>query len=378
MQAFPQPVPVTRPVLPTPARYAECLRSVWETHRLSNQGPLHERLGEALRQRLEVPCLSLFASGTSALLVALRSLGLSGEVITTPFTFCATAHAIAWNGLTPVFCDIDPATLNLDPLRVEALIGPRTCAILPVHTYGIPCDVHALAAIATRHDLRVVYDAAAAFGVEVDGVPIGRFGDLSAFSFHATKLFNTAEGGCLTHVDSALAPVLERLRNFGIAGPEALGETGLNGKLSELHAAFGLALLDEVDAERQRRRAVAAVYAQALRGIPGLHLVTDAAQGRGSDQYQVIRIDADEFGMSRDALAAGLEGFNVFARKYFHPLCSEAAGYRALPSALAPLPVARGAAAEVLCLPYYGDLGEDGAARIAEMVRHLRQTGGRR
>lgn len=371
MQPFDHPVQVTQPLLPAPERYAEWLHEVWDSGRLTNRGALHDRLEETLREQLGVPYLSLLSSGTTALLVALRSLDLAGEVITTPFTFCATTHAIAWSGLSPVFCDVEPVTLNLDPERIEALITPRTSAILAVHAYGTPCDVRAIDAIARRHGLRVIYDAAAAFGAAVDGVPVGRFGDISAFSFHATKLFSTAEGGCLTHAAADLAEPVRSLRNFGIADTDHVARIGLNGKLSELHAAFGLAVLERLDGERELRRQIVATYRRELADLAGLSIVT--AAGATSLQYFVIRIEARAFGLSRDELQRGLNRLNVFPRKYFHPLCSQADGYRQLPSA-APrhLPVATRAAEEVLCLPLYGALGSTGAARICEMIRGLR------
>ncbi len=379
MRPFEEPVYVTRPLMPSLERYMKLLGEVWHSHRLTNQGELHERLEGQLRELLDVPHLSLFSSGTTALVVALRSLDLHGEVITTPFTFCATTNAIALNGLTPVFCDVDPVTLNLDPCHAERLITSKTSAILAVHAYGVPCDVKAIDELARRRGLRVVYDAAAAFGEKVDGVPVGRFGDVSAFSFHATKLFSTAEGGCVTHNSPDLVAPIRALRNHGMEGEDDLVRTGVNGKLSELHSAFGLAALDEVETERALRREVVATYVRELEGVPGLSLVTGGAAGASSEQYLVIRIEPGEFGISRDELQDELNTFNVYPRRYYSPLTSQAVCYRSHPSADPEnLAVATWAAREVLCLPLFGALGSDGAARIAEIIRTSRNGGTRR
>src|SRR5688572_18317380 len=277
VKPFDEPIYVTRPVLPPLEALHSRLAEIWSARWLTNVGEQHERLDRAIREYLGVPEVSLFNNGTIALLAALRALGIRGEVITTPFTFPATPHAISWSGATPVFADIDPVTLTLDPARVEALITPKTTAILPVHVYGIPCDVVALQSIADRYGLKLVYDAAHAFGTRIDGVGIGNFGDASMFSFHATKLFHSAEGGALTCGNRTSREAFDHLKNFGILNQDAVGDVGINGKMNELQAALGLAVLDCVPDELRRRHAIIARYQERLAGIAGLALVSEPA-----------------------------------------------------------------------------------------------------
>ena len=371
---FDEPIYVTRPVLPPLAAFQARLAEVWSTRWLTNAGEQHEQLGRAIRNYLDVPEVSLFNNGTIALLAAVRALGMRGEVITTPFTFPATPHAISWSGATPVFCDIDPVRLTLDPSLVERLITPKTTGILAVHVYGVPCDVRALQAIADRHGLKLVYDAAHAFGTRIDGVGIGNFGDASMFSFHATKLFHTAEGGALTCGTSENREKFDHLKNFGILNQEEVGEVGINGKMNELQAALGLAVLDCVPEELIRRRAVIARYRDGLRGVAGLTIVAEPPGVESSCQYFVVRIDRHAFGCSRDVVFERLKQYNVFARKYFYPLCSDYECYRTLPSS-APgrLPVATEAADQVLCLPLYGALPLTAVDSIANMVREIQE-----
>ena len=366
---FPEPIYVTRPLMPPLERVTARLAQVWQSQWLANGGPQHEALEAALRERLHVPHLSLFNNGTIALFAAVRALDLSGEVVTTPFTFPATPHALAWSGITPVFADLDPVRLTLDPARVEASITARTSAILAVHVYGVPCDVDALADIASRHRLALIYDAAHAFGVRVDDRPIAAFGDATMFSFHATKLFHTAEGGALACRDEALRHRIERLKNFGIADQETVETVGLNGKMSELQAALGLEVLACIDDELSRRRHILAAYRRALADIPGVSFLPELPGVVSSCQYCVIRIDPREFGRSRDDVQQALKRYNVFTRKYFYPLCSEYATYRDLPSS-APenLPVANQAVGEVLCLPLYGALDLATVETICELI----------
>jgi len=365
---FDAPIHVTRPLLPSLRSLLLRLEDVWSSQQLTNLGAQHERLEAALRVHLGVRQLSLFSNGTAALITAIRALGLEGEVLTTPFTFPATPHALSWSGITPVFCDIDPVTLNIDPAAVERAVTGRTSGVLAVHVYGTACDVEGLRRLADRHGLKIVYDAAHAFATRVRGAGIGTFGDVSMFSFHATKLFHTAEGGALACQDLSLKAKIDDLRNFGIHGPEVVAAIGLNGKMSELHAALGLAVLDGVAEELARRRRLLACYRERLAPIEGVACV----QGPGVDdggQYCVIRVDEAAFGCSRDALHLDLRAFNVFARKYFYPLCAEYDCYRHLPSAAAAnLPVATRAAREVLCLPLYGGLTESDVDRISEMI----------
>jgi dTDP-4-amino-4,6-dideoxygalactose transaminase len=364
---------VTRPLLPPLPSLMSRLEEVWATQQLTNIGPQHDRLEIALREYLGVPELSLFTNGTVALITAIKALKLSGEVLTTPFTFPATPHALSWSGITPVFCDIDPETCNIDPDAVERAITPRSTGILAVHVYGTPCDVGRMQQIADTHGLRIVYDAAHAFGARVGGRGIGNFGDLSMFSFHATKLFHTAEGGALACADPALTAHISDLRNFGIHGPDAVEAIGLNGKMTELQAALGLCVLDAIGDELARRRRLLARYRERFADMEGLTWLPALEGPDSSCQYAVIRVD-DEFGVSRDVLHRELQAFNVLSRKYFYPLCADYDCYRDLPSAARDnLPVATRIAREVLCLPLYGGLGEASVDRICDMILAVRE-----
>lgn len=372
MKKFPEPILVTRPVLPDLDQLMGRLRDVWDSRWLSNGGHQHITLESRIAERLKVPQVSLFSNGTIALLVAIQSLRLQGEVITTPFTFPATTHVLWWNGVTPVFADIDPDTMTLDPVSVEKAITQRTSGILGVHVYGIPCDVVGLADVADRHGLRVIYDAAHAFETELDGVGIGNFGDISMFSFHPTKLFHSGEGGCLTYRDPNLKPRIDLLKNFGILNESEVIMPGINGKMNELQAALGHLVLEEIDDERDRRARVRQQYETRLKGLPGITIPPLGRGVRDSGQYFVMRIQAAEFGHSRDEVYAILREHNVFARKYFFPLTSEYTCYRNLSSARVELlPNAHRVANEVLCLPYYGDLREDQISGICEIIRGL-------
>ena len=369
IQPFTEPIYVTRPLLPPLDDVRARLEEVWQSQWLTNWGDQHARLERALTDRLGVAQLSLFNNGTIALLVAIRALDLRGEVITTPFTFPATPHALAWTGVTPVFADIDPVRLTIDPARVEALITPRTTAILGVHVYGVPCDVEALAAVAARHGLRLLYDGAHAFGVRCGGRGIGTFGDATMFSFHATKLFHTAEGGAIACADAALRHRIERQKNFGIAGQELVECVGINGKMNELQAALGLSVLEGMDAEIDQRRAILSIYQERLGDVRGLALMPELPGVENSYQYCAVRIDGSRFGRSRDEVQQTLKTYNVFARKYFYPLCSDYDCYRDLPSAdPACLPVARLAASQVLCLPLYGSLEPSAVHTICDIM----------
>jgi dTDP-4-amino-4,6-dideoxygalactose transaminase len=368
---FAHPVYVTRPLLPPLGEYVARLEKVWNARWLTNNGAQHQALERALADHLRVRHLSLFANGTLALLGACKVFGLEGEAITTPFTFPATPHALVWAGLQPVFVDIDPDTLTIDPSQVEAAITSRTSAIVAVHVYGIPCAVKELAAIAARHRIKLIYDGAHAFGTLVEGIPLCQFGDATMLSFHATKLFHTGEGGALIVADAATRDRVDLLRNFGIRGEEEVVLPGINAKMSELAAALGLAVIPHLAAEREARARVAAIYDAALQGIPGIAVMRPIAAVTNSLQYYVIRIDSLEAGCSRDQLYDRLKAFNVFTRKYFHPLASKYACYRNLPSAAADrLPVARRAADEVLCLPLYGELASAEVERICTIIVH--------
>lgn len=369
--AFPEPVYVTRPTLSPLTEYARMLEPAWERRWLTNEGELHKRLEQGLCAYLGVEHLSLFCNATIALLMALELYGLrdGGEVITTPFTFSATAHVLHWQRLGVVFADIDDATGNLDPARVEERITPRTRAIMPVHVYGTPCDVERFEALGARYGVRIIYDAAHAFGVRLGERSLLSYGDAAVLSFHATKLFTTGEGGALIVPDRDRHRQAYLLKNFGIAGEETIEGPGLNGKMSELHAALGLVQLKQAGEEIARRQALAALYRRALADIPGLRLFDEIPNVQHNYAYFPMRIDPETFGADRDVLYDVLRKCNVYARKYFYPLCTHYACYAGLPSAdPAGLPVAERAAREVLCLPIHGTLPSASALSIAAIV----------
>jgi len=374
VKAFDEPIYVTRPLLPPLEELHDILKEIWQDKWLTNNGSKHTVLEERLRQYLRVSRLSLFNNGTVALLVALKALGLTGEVITTPFTFAATPHSIEWMGLQLVFADIDPNTLNLDPARVERAITNKTCAILPVHVFGTPCDVVGFQQIADKYGLKLIYDAAHAFGVEVQGSSIGSFGDITMFSFHATKLFNSAEGGALVCGDEDLKKRFDLMKNFGIKNEEVVEGTGINGKMNELQAAMGLAVLKYVDLERARRERLKRTYVEELRGIPGIRVLEDLPGVKSSSQYLAVLVNEQEFGRSRDYVYERFKDYNVFARKYFYPLCSNFTAYRRLPSADPEnLQIANLVGKQVLCLPFYGSLSPDDVKNVCLILRSFRE-----
>lgn len=371
MDPFAEPIYVTRPVFPALEKVTEKLKDVWCAKWLTNNGPQHHKLEEELTEYLKVPYLSLFNNGTIALMVACQSLRLSGDVITTPFTFAATPHVLSWNNIRPIFCDIDPVTMNIDADKIESMITPQTTAILAVHVFGTPCDVEKIQAVANKYGLRVVYDAAHAFGVEIDGKGIGNFGDISMMSFHATKLYHTVEGGALLHNDKYLKERIDLLKNFGIKNEEEVVMPGINGKLNEVQAAIGRIMLGYVADEREKRIALGKVYDEELGDVPGITLMPKVEGNvRLNHQYYVIRIDEEKFGRSRDYVYDAFKEYNVFARKYFHPLCSEYTCYRQLSSA-APekLPVAVKVGNEVLSMPMYGGLKEADVRKICGILK---------
>lgn len=372
LKPFNKPIYVTRPLLPPLEELSKSLQDVWDAQWLTNNGAKHKELENKLRDYLKVPQFSLFNNGTIALLVAIKALELTGEIITTPFTFAATAHSISWMGLEPVFVDIDPVTMCIDPNRIEEAITPRTSAIMPVHVFGIPCDVKEIQEIAYRHNLKVIYDAAHAFGTEIDGTGIGNFGDITMYSFHATKLFNSAEGGALACKSEELKKKIDLLKNFGIKNEEEVIEVGINGKMNEIQAAMGLAVLEHIEEERQKRAIIKQTYMENLKDIPDIKLMPDLPGVRSSYQYFAIRIDEEEFGRSRDYVYEELKKYNVFARKYFHPLCSNFECYKHLPSADPKnLPVANKIGNGVLSMPFYGGLSEEDTRKISQIVRHI-------
>lgn len=368
------PIFVTRPSLPPLEEFLPYLQKIWDSGILTNGGKMHQELEAALAAHLRVPQISLFGNGTIALIAALKVLGLTGEVITTPFSFVATTHALKWNGLEPVFADIDPVTLNLDPAKIEAQITPRTSAILAVHCYGNPCDVDAIEGIAARHGLKVIYDAAHAFGVDCHHGSVLNHGDLSILSFHATKVFSTLEGGAIVAPSLEMKERVDRSKNFGIVSETEVESVGINGKMNELQAAFGLLQLARIDAAIAARTAVAARYDVALEGVEGITPVPSSRQLRSNHSYYPVRVNSS-FPLSRDVLYDRLKSQGIFTRRYFYPLISDLPMYQGLPSAaLANLPSAHVAAREILCLPIYPDLTATDQTFILETIARLAQA----
>lgn len=359
---------VTEPYLPPLEEFMPYLRAIWGRKILTNGGPFHDQLETALCEYLGVEHLALFTNGTIALITALQSLQIAGEVITTPYSFVATAHSLLWNGIRPVFVDIEPDTLNLDPRGIEAAITPSTTAILPVHCYGHPCEMDAIERIADEHNLRVIYDAAHAFGVECESGSVLRHGDLSVLSFHATKVFNTFEGGAIVCPDAKAKQRIDQLKNFGIVDEVTVVAAGINGKMSEFNAAFGLLQLQHMDGVIARRREVDGVYRDLLQSAEGIRCLENAGVTKPNYSYFPILVQ-DDYPLSRDALYQKLKDQNIFARRYFYPLISDFPMYRDMPSANRDnLPVASDAARKVLCLPMSDALTPDEQERIVELI----------
>jgi dTDP-4-amino-4,6-dideoxygalactose transaminase len=369
-----KPIYVTRPFLPPLEAFCEGLREIWENRWLTNEGPIVRRFARQLSQYLETENLCLFNNGTLALQIALQGMGVSGEVITTPFTFVATTHALFWNKIRPVFVDIEPDYYTLDPQKVEAAITPWTTAILAVHVYGHPCQVEALAQIARRHHLRLIYDAAHAFGVQVAGRSIAHYGDMSMFSFHATKLYHSLEGGLLVFQDAGLRKTLDYLKNFGFENEVEVVMPGTNAKMNEMQALMGSMMLRYLDELIDKRRRLAHLYREYLTDVPGLKLAPRlGADVRYNYGYMPVEIDESRFGISRDRLYEELKQYNIYARRYFYQLICDYACYRNL-AIRNPLQVARQAASRILTLPIYPDLAEDDVRTICEIVLYLGET----
>ncbi len=362
------PIFVTRPLLPPLENFIPYLEAIWQSGWLTNNGPFHQRFEQALCDYLGVRHVSLFANGTLALVTALQALRVQGEVITTPYSFVATAHALLWNGIKPVFVDIDPETLNIDTAKIEAAITPRTTAILPVHCYGHPCDVVRIQEIADNYGLKVIHDAAHAFGVRRGGESVLAHGDLSVLSFHATKVFNTFEGGAIvSHSDKAKRHI-DHLKNFGFVDETTVVAPGINGKMSEINAAFGLLQLEGIDAAIAGRQSIDASYRRGLADVAGIRCLGDAGEERANYAYFPILV-GPEYPLSRDELFARLREHGIVARRYFYPLISDFPMYREMPSAAAAnLPVARRAADSVICLPIYPGLAEDEVDAIVQQI----------
>ena len=377
-EPFEKPIYVTRPFLPPLADFADGLQEVWRNEWLTNNGPVLQRFQKELCRYFHTENLCLFNNGTLALQIALQGLQLSGEVITTPFTFVATTHALYWNKIRPVFVDIEPEHYTLDPARVEAAITPWTTAILAVHVYGYPCRLQELADIARRHKLLLLYDAAHAFGVTVDGRSIGSYGDLSMFSFHATKLFHAIEGGMLMFSDPGQMKVFDYLKNFGFDGETEVVMPGTNAKMNEIQALMGLQILGHLDGIISRRQQIDALYRTRLKEIPGIHIPElPSAQVKFNHAYFPVEIEADQFGMDRDQLYTALQRYNLFTRRYFYPLVTDFACYRSL-AVKDPLTTARKIAKRVLTLPIYDSLTLHDVGRICDMIQSLSSGPGRK
>lgn len=364
-----KPIYVAQPSLPPLEEFIPYLQEIWDNKLLTNGGPFHQQLEQALCDYLGVKHLSLFTNGTIALVTALQALRISGEVITTPYSFVATAHSLLWNGIKPVFVDVDPNTLNLDPQKIEAAITPSTTAIMPVHVYGHPCDVDAIEDIAARRKLKVIYDAAHAFGVRCHCGSVLNHGDLSVLSFHATKVFNSFEGGAIVCPDAETKRRIDQLKNFGFVDETTVVAAGINGKMSEVNAAFGLLQLKHIDAALSARKTVEEAYRRELAGVKGIHCLANAGEAVANHAYFPVLVKP-EYNLSRDALYERLKEHGIFGRRYFYPLITDFPMYRDLPSAQRRnLPVAASAADSVLCLPIYPALLASDQSRIIAIIR---------
>ena len=362
-------ITVTSPLLPDLDEFHEMLREVWESKWITNNGTFHKRLEAALCEYLKVPYISLFTNGTLPLITALQALRITGEVITTPYSFVATTHALWWNGIKPVFVDIDPATGDIDPDKIESAITPKTTAIMPVHVYGKPCRTAEIKEIADKYGLKVIYDAAHAFGVEVDGRSILNEGDMSTLSFHATKVYNTIEGGALVMHDAETKKRIDYLKNFGFADEVTVVAPGINSKMDEVRSAYGLLNLRQVDKAIEARHRVAVRYREALKDVDGITYFEDMPGVRHNYSYFPIFIDAESYGMTRDELYFKMKSQNVLGRRYFYPLISTFSTYRGLESARPEnLPNAHRMADSVLCLPMHHALNDKDVDRVLNLI----------
>lgn len=362
-------ITVTSPLLPNLDEFQAMLKEIWDSKWVTNNGQFHKKLEAALCEYLKVPYISLFTNGTLPLLTALQALRITGEVITTPYSFVATTHSIWWNGCKPVFVDIEESTCGMDPERIEAAITPKTTAIMPVHCYGKPCNIGAIQAIADKYGLKVIYDAAHAFGVEVNGKSVLEQGDLATLSFHATKVYNTLEGGALVMHDAETKKRIDYLKNFGFAGETEVVAPGINSKMDEVRAAYGLLNLKQVDEAIEKRHQVAIRYREVLRNVKGIRFFDDMPGVRHNYSYFPIFIDAKKYGKTRDELYFKMKEHGILGRRYFYPLISTFSTYRGLPSA-APenLPMATRIANEVICLPMHNELSNEDVDRILSLI----------
>lgn len=371
IKPFEKPIYVTKPFLPPLEEFCQGLEEIWETQWLTNNGPILQRFTQELCSLFETDNVCLFNNGTLALQIALQGMGISGEVITTPYTFVATTHALFWNKIRPVFVDIEPEYYTIDPEKVEAAITPWTTAILAVHVYGHPCKLNTLADIARRHNLRLIYDAAHAFGIKIGNKPIAHFGDLSMFSFHSTKLFHSIEGGMLIFREAGLKGMFDYLKNFGFKNEVEVVMPGTNAKMNEMQALMGIQVLKYLEETIQKRARITDIYRNRLKEVPGIRLVPALSPDiRYNYAYMPIEVDEQEFGMSRDALYEKLKEWNVHTRRYFYPLICDYSCYRSI-SVNGSLPVARRVADRILTLPIYDSLELSDVETICEIILSL-------
>ena len=362
-------ITVTSPLLPNRAEFEQMLKEIWDSKWVTNNGQFHKQLEKALCEYLKVPFISLFTNGTLPLLTALQALRISGEVITTPYSFVATTHSIWWNGCRPVFVDIEEETCGIDPNKIEAAITPKTTAIMPVSCYGKPCKMDEIQAIADKYGLKVIHDAAHAFGIEVNGESWLNKGDMASLSFHATKVYNTLEGGALVVHDEKTKQRIDYLKNFGFAGETEVVAPGINSKMDEVRAAYGLLNLKQVDEAIEKRHQVAIRYREALRNVKGIRFFDDMPGVRHNYSYFPIFINVEEYGMTRDELYFKMRESGVLGRRYFYPLISTFSTYRGLPSAaIENLPVATRIANEVICLPMHHELSDADLTKILDLI----------
>jgi dTDP-4-amino-4,6-dideoxygalactose transaminase len=360
---------VTSPLLPPLEEFIPYLEDIWNRKWLTNNCYYQQELEKALCDYLGVKYLSLFTNGTLPLITALQALRITGEVITTPYSFVATTHSLWWNGIKPVFVDIDPVTCNIDPHKIEAAITSKTTAIMPVHVYGYPCDTEQIQQIADQYGLKVIYDAAHAFGVTMNGKSVLEFGDMSTLSFHATKVFNTIEGGALVCRDEQTKKRIDYLKNFGFAGETSVVAPGINGKMDEVRAAYGLLNLKQIDSAIEKRQQAANLYRNGLQDVKGITFMEEIQQVHHNYSYFPIFVDAEKYGMTRDELYFKLQENKIFGRRYFYPLISTFSTYRGLESAKPEnLPMATKIADSVICLPMYADLGIVDIERVIEII----------
>ena len=370
-------ITVTSPLLPSLDEFNYLLKDIWKSKWITNNGKFHKQLEKELAEYLGVPYISLFTNGTLPLITALQALNISGEVITTPYSFVATTHSLWWNGITPVFVDIEPSTCNIDPAKIEEAITEKTSAIMPVHCYGNPCDINSIKSIADKYDLKIIYDAAHAFGVKLNGESILNAGDLSTLSFHATKVYDTIEGGAMIMHDDDTKKRIDYLKNFGFAGEITVVGPGINSKMDEVRAAFGLLNLKIVDEAISKRRQVSEFYREALNDMPGIRYLEELPGVSHNYSYFPIFVDMEKYGSSRDELYEELKKHNIFCRRYFYPLISDFSTYNHLPSAAKNnLPVARLIADSVLCLPMHQDLSTSDLDRVIEVINNLKHVNG--